>query len=99
MKMSYRTDQPELAQVGQALDAVARQSGNHVLEHGSDRAERQEAARPSQPGREASQQLERWGRPLPAAGCLTRCCWPRLSCPCRLSSSGALPSTGRIGSS
>ncbi|MBC6992068.1 hypothetical protein, partial [Hymenobacter sp. BT491] len=59
MKVSYRTDQPELAQVSQALDAVARQSGNHVLEHGSDRAERQEAARHSQEGRPAPQQLER----------------------------------------
>ena len=59
MKVSYRTDQPELAQVSQALDAAARQSGNYVLEHGSDRAERQEAARPSQSGREASPQLER----------------------------------------
>ncbi|GAB3243990.1 hypothetical protein GCM10027346_41200 [Hymenobacter seoulensis] len=45
MKVSYRTDQPEIAQVSQALDAIGQQAGNHLIEHGSDRAERQEAAR------------------------------------------------------
>jgi hypothetical protein len=44
-KVSYRTDQPELPAISQTLDAVARQSGSQVVEHASDRADRQEAAR------------------------------------------------------
>lgn len=49
MQVIYRTDQPELARVSQALDAEARQSGNHVLEHGSDRAERRRLPVPASP--------------------------------------------------
>ncbi|RYU84849.1 toprim domain-containing protein [Hymenobacter persicinus] len=59
MKVSYRIDQPEIAQVSQALDAAGRQVGNHVVEHGSDRAERQAAARHSQVSQEVAPQLER----------------------------------------
>jgi len=59
MKVSYRTDQPEIAQVSQALDAVARQEGNQLIEHGSDRAERHEAARNNPVEKQTSQQLER----------------------------------------
>jgi hypothetical protein len=59
MKVLYRTDQPEIAQVSQTLDSVGRQVGNHVHEHGSDRAERQAAARLTQEGRQGVEQLER----------------------------------------
>ncbi|GAA4389285.1 toprim domain-containing protein [Hymenobacter koreensis] len=59
MKVSYRTDQPEIAQISQALDAVAQQRGNQMLEHGSDRAERQQAAHQSQVSKQATQELER----------------------------------------
>jgi hypothetical protein len=45
MKVSYRTDQPELAQVSQTLDSVAQQSGSQVIEHSSERSERQQLAR------------------------------------------------------
>lgn len=45
MKVSYRTDQPELAQVSQTLDGVAQQSGSQVIEHSSERSERQQLAR------------------------------------------------------
>ena len=45
IKVSYRTDQPELAQVSNTLDAVAKQHGSHVLEHSSDRTERQELSK------------------------------------------------------
>lgn len=45
MKVSYRTDQPELAKISHTLDAVAKQSGNQVIEHSSDRAERKDVSR------------------------------------------------------
>lgn len=45
MKVSYRTDQPEIARVSQTLDAVAKQNGSQVIEHGNDRAERREISR------------------------------------------------------
>lgn len=45
MKVSYRTDQPEIAKVSNTLDAVAKQSGNNVIEHSSDRAERREISK------------------------------------------------------
>ena len=45
MKVSYRTDQPELAKISHTLDAVANQKGSHVIEHSSDRAERKDISR------------------------------------------------------
>lgn len=42
MRVTYRTDQPELSRISHALDAVAEQPGSHVVEHSSDRAERRE---------------------------------------------------------
>ncbi|OGX87127.1 hypothetical protein BEN47_11645 [Hymenobacter lapidarius] len=45
MKVSYRTDQPELAKISQTLDAVANQKGSQVIEHSSDRAERKDISR------------------------------------------------------
>ncbi|MCB2411095.1 toprim domain-containing protein [Hymenobacter lucidus] len=45
MKVSYRTDQSEITQISQTLDAVGEQQGSQLIEHSSDRAERQEAAR------------------------------------------------------
>ncbi|GAA4366068.1 hypothetical protein GCM10023185_36940 [Hymenobacter saemangeumensis] len=42
MRVSYRTDQPEIGRVSHTLDAVEGQAGNQVLEHSSDRAERRE---------------------------------------------------------
>ena len=51
IQVTYRTDQSDIAQVSHTLDAVAKQSGSHVIEHGSDRAERRELAR--------SQEIER----------------------------------------
>ncbi|GAA3979756.1 toprim domain-containing protein [Hymenobacter antarcticus] len=45
MKVSYRTDQPELAKISQTLDAVANQKGSQVIEHSSDRAERKDIGR------------------------------------------------------
>ncbi|MCB2380333.1 toprim domain-containing protein [Hymenobacter sp. BT635] len=60
MKVSYRTDQPDIARVSQALDAVAQQSGNRVLEHGRDRDERQQASSRVESARVAKEsQLER----------------------------------------
>lgn len=48
IKVSYRTDQPDAAQVSRALDAVAAQPGSEVVEHASHRVERQETARRQQ---------------------------------------------------
>ncbi|SMB79284.1 hypothetical protein SAMN00120144_3107 [Hymenobacter roseosalivarius DSM 11622] len=45
MKVSYRTDQPEISRISHTLDAVGQQSGSQVIEHGSDRAERRELSR------------------------------------------------------
>ena len=45
MQVSYRTGQPGIARVSQTLDAVAKQSGNQVIEHASDRAERRELSK------------------------------------------------------
>jgi hypothetical protein len=45
MKVSYRTDQPEIARISQTLDAVASQQGSSVIEHSSDRAERREISK------------------------------------------------------
>ncbi|GAA4493053.1 hypothetical protein GCM10023172_01090 [Hymenobacter ginsengisoli] len=59
MEVSYRTDQPDIARVSQTLDALAGQRGTQVTEHGSDRAERHEAAGHSPEARQPAQQLER----------------------------------------
>ncbi|GAB3585473.1 toprim domain-containing protein [Hymenobacter daeguensis] len=59
MKVSYRTDQPEITQISQTLDAVAEQRGSQLVEHSSDRAERHEAARHSLETKQPAQQLER----------------------------------------
>jgi hypothetical protein len=59
MHVSYRTDQPTIAQVSQALDAVARQSGTQLLEHSHDRGERQQAARAGQERKPDAHELER----------------------------------------
>ena len=60
MQVSYRTDQPEIGKISHTLDAVGQQSGSQVVEHGSDRAERQQAAASAEGGRSAaSAQLER----------------------------------------
>ncbi|GAA4394210.1 toprim domain-containing protein [Hymenobacter koreensis] len=45
MKVTYRTDQPELSRISHTLDAVAEQPGSHVVEHSSDRAERRELSK------------------------------------------------------
>ena len=45
IKVSYRTDQPELSRISHTLDAVAEQPSSHVVEHGSDRAERRELSK------------------------------------------------------
>ncbi|GAB3243664.1 hypothetical protein GCM10027346_40640 [Hymenobacter seoulensis] len=45
LKVLYRTDQPTLTQVSQSLDSVAQQSGSQVIEHSSERSERQQLAR------------------------------------------------------
>ncbi|MCC2548503.1 toprim domain-containing protein [Hymenobacter sp. BT175] len=45
MKVSYRTEQPELNRISQTLDAVANQKGSQVIEHSSDRAERKDISR------------------------------------------------------
>ncbi|QNE42276.1 toprim domain-containing protein (plasmid) [Hymenobacter sp. NBH84] len=45
MKVSYRTDQPEIGKISQTLDAVANQKGSQVIEHSSDRAERKDISR------------------------------------------------------
>lgn len=45
IKVSYRTDQPDIAKVSNTLDAIGRQSGNSVVEHTSDRTERREIAK------------------------------------------------------
>lgn len=44
MQVSYCTDQPEIGKISQALDAVSQQNGSQVVEHGSDRTQRQQAA-------------------------------------------------------
>ncbi|GAC1602424.1 MAG: hypothetical protein NVS3B25_30710 [Hymenobacter sp.] len=51
MRVSYRTDQPDLARISHTLDAVGAQPGSQLIEHSSDRAERRELAR--------SQEVER----------------------------------------
>lgn len=48
MKVSYHTGQPDLAKVSHTLDAVGRQPGNQVIEHGHDRTERHELTRGQQ---------------------------------------------------
>lgn len=56
IKVSYRTDQSEIAKVSNTLDAIGRQSGNNVVEHPSDRTERRELSKGyemSQPPRTA----------------------------------------------
>jgi hypothetical protein len=45
IKVSYRTDQSEIAKVSNTLDAIGRQGGNSVVEHPSDRTERREIAK------------------------------------------------------
>ncbi|TYZ06177.1 hypothetical protein FY528_19320 [Hymenobacter lutimineralis] len=45
MKVTYRTDQPELSRISHTLDAVAEQPGSHVVEHSSDQAERRELSK------------------------------------------------------
>ena len=45
VKVSYRTDQPELAKISKTLDAVANPKGSHVMEHSSDKAERKDISR------------------------------------------------------
>ncbi|GAB2961546.1 hypothetical protein GCM10027048_32100 [Hymenobacter coalescens] len=59
MKVSYRTDQPEITQISQTLDAVAEQRGSQLVEHSSDRAERHEVVRHSLEAKQPTQQLER----------------------------------------
>ncbi|MBF9144536.1 toprim domain-containing protein [Hymenobacter properus] len=59
MRVSYRTDQPDIAQVSQTLDAIGQQPGNQVVEHSSDRAERHKAAHHGVEGKQSAQQLER----------------------------------------
>lgn len=59
MQVSYRTDQPEIGKISRTLDAVAQQSGSQVVEHGSDRAERQQAASAETARPRADAQLER----------------------------------------
>ena len=44
MQVSYRTDQPEIGKISQTLDAISQQNGSQVVEHGSDRTERQQVA-------------------------------------------------------
>ena len=44
MLLSYRTDQPELGRIRHALDAIAQQPGNALIEHSRDRYERQTLA-------------------------------------------------------
>ncbi|SMB99635.1 hypothetical protein SAMN00120144_3713 [Hymenobacter roseosalivarius DSM 11622] len=48
VKVSYRTDQPELTQVSLALNAVAAQPGSQVVENDSHRAERHDLTRGQQ---------------------------------------------------
>ncbi|KAA9325080.1 hypothetical protein F0P96_20500 [Hymenobacter busanensis] len=45
MKVSYRTDQPELSRISDTLDAIAQQPGSALHEHSRDRGERHEIAR------------------------------------------------------
>jgi hypothetical protein len=62
MKVSYNSAQPDIAKVSNTLDAVAKQSGNQVIEHGSDRAERQQKAESQQtiiPARSRDQEISR----------------------------------------
>ena len=62
MKVSYNSAQPDIAKVSNTLDAVAKQSGNQVIEHGSDRAERQQKAESQQtiiPARSRDQEITR----------------------------------------
>ncbi|UOQ75247.1 hypothetical protein [Hymenobacter cellulosilyticus] len=48
MQVSYRTDQPKIAQISQTLDAVAEQRGSLLIEHSSDRQERRQFAQGEQ---------------------------------------------------
>lgn len=60
MQVSYRTDQPEINNISHTLDAVGRQPGSQVIEHGSDRAERQQATASLESSRRAdAPQMER----------------------------------------
>ena len=59
LQVSYRTDQPEIRQISQTLDAVGEQPGSQLVEHSGDRAQRHEAARHSLEARPPAQQLER----------------------------------------
>jgi hypothetical protein len=60
MQVSYRTDQPELGKISRTLDAIDAQAGSHVVEHNSDRSERQQAAsRPNSSRAAEAPQLER----------------------------------------
>jgi len=59
MKVSYRTDQPEITQINQTLDAVGEQHGSQLIEHSNDRAERHEAASRILEAKQPAQQLER----------------------------------------
>ena len=45
IKVAYRTDQKELPQISKTLDGIAKQEGNQVVEHSSDRSERREIAK------------------------------------------------------
>jgi hypothetical protein len=53
MKVSYRTDQPELSRISNALDAIAQQPGNALHEHSRDRGERREIARSAEMGQQS----------------------------------------------
>ncbi|MBC6700208.1 toprim domain-containing protein [Hymenobacter puniceus] len=59
LKVSYRTDQPEIGKISQTLDALGEQHGSQLMEHSSDRTERHEAARHSLEAKQPVQQLER----------------------------------------
>ncbi|WP_170170473.1 toprim domain-containing protein [Hymenobacter perfusus] len=59
IKVSYRTDQPEIAQISQTLDAVGKQDGSQLIEHSRDRAERHEAIWSKHEDKQAYQQMER----------------------------------------
>ena len=52
MKVSYRTDQPELIRISNTLDAIAQQPGSELHEHGLDRGERHEIARSAEMDRQ-----------------------------------------------
>jgi len=59
MKVSYHTDQSEIKQISQTLDAIGKQEGSQLIEHDSDRAARQVTAYQYQEDKEAPKQLER----------------------------------------